>query len=95
MSCLRHSASMPAMSGVRSRKVHDGKPPVWFESTALGSAAHSTPHAETSGSATVAEHCPTQETSWMVRSRFGAATGSLEGMAGFSSLRGMRNGPEV
>ena len=40
-----------------------GNPPVWFESTAQGRMAHSTPQAETSGSATVVEHCPTQEMS--------------------------------
>ena len=38
-------------------------PPVWLESIAGGSTAHSTPQAETSGSATVVEHCPTQEMS--------------------------------
>jgi hypothetical protein len=39
-----------------------------------GSTAHSTPQAETSGKATVVEHCPTQEISCMVRSLFMAFT---------------------
>ena len=60
MFCATHAASTFASSSVKSLNVHVLKPPVWFERIAGGRTAHSTPHALTSGSATVVEHCPTQ-----------------------------------
>ena len=45
-------------------------PLVWVERTAVGITAASTPIAEISGSATVEEHFPKQEISWMVTIRF-------------------------
>ena len=72
MPCSTHFASTLGSSPVRSAKLHVLKPPVWFERIAGGRTAHSTPHAETSGSATVVEHCPTHDMSWMVRSLFTA-----------------------
>ena len=41
---------------------------VWVDSTAEGRMTVSMPQAEMTGSATVKEHCPKQEISWMVRS---------------------------
>ena len=43
------------------------KPAVCVESTAEGSTLVSIPHAEIIGNATVKEHCPTQEMSWIVK----------------------------
>ena len=58
-----------AISSARSRKVKLGKA-VWVDSTAVGMTAVSTPQAEITGSATVSEHFPTQETSCTVTIRF-------------------------
>ena len=43
---------------------------VWVESTAVGTMEHSTPMAEIMGRATVKEHLPRQEISWMLTMRF-------------------------
>ena len=43
---------------------------VWVDSTAVGRIAVSTPMAEMMGSATVREHLPMQEISWIVTIRF-------------------------
>ena len=58
---------MAGMSSVRSRTVKPVKPAVCVESTAEGRIQVSSPAAERIGSATVSEHWPTQEMSWMVR----------------------------
>ena len=55
------------ISSVRSLKVKSLKPAVWVESIAEGSMQVSIPQADRMGSATVIEHCPTQEISWMVK----------------------------
>ena len=59
-------AAIPSMSSVKSRKVNPEKPAVWVERMAEGKMMVSIPHADKMGSATVKEHCPTQEMSWMV-----------------------------
>ena len=43
---------------------------VWVDSTAVGRMVVSTPMAEMTGRATVMEHLPRQEMSWMVSMRF-------------------------
>jgi len=43
---------------------------VWVDKTAVGRTAVSIPMAESTGRATVREHFPTQEISWMVTIRF-------------------------
>ena len=58
---------MGTMSTVRSRYVKPVNPPVCVESTAVGSPEHSMPTDEMIGSATVREHLPTQEMSWIAR----------------------------
>ena len=50
----------------RSRLMKPGNM-VWVLSTAVGTMAHSTAMAEITGSATVSEHCPTQEMSCTVK----------------------------
>ena len=71
------------MSSVRSRKVKPEKPAVWFESTADGRIHVSVPEAERIGSATVMEHCPTHEMSWIVRILlYAIITPSARGRAG-------------
>lgn len=60
---------MGRRSSVRSRKVKPGSR-LWVDSTAVGTMAHSTPMAERMGSATVREHFPRQEMSWMLMIRF-------------------------
>ena len=44
--------------------------PVWVDRTAVGRMLHSTPMALMMGRATVREHFPTQEMSWMLTMRF-------------------------
>lgn len=64
-----HTLQMGAMSSVRSRKVNLLNC-VCVESTAVGNIAASMPKEEMMGSATVKEHFPTQEMSWIVRILF-------------------------
>lgn len=66
MLCSFQLSLILGISSVRSQKVNFEKA-VWFESTAEGIIAVSTPQAEIIGSATVREHCPTQEISCIVR----------------------------
>ena len=66
-------AAMGGISSVRSRKVKPSKA-VWVDSTAVGMTAVSTPQAEMIGKATVREHLPMQEMSWMVTIRFNAGS---------------------
>ena len=51
------------ISWVRSWKVKPENPPVWVDSTAVGTTQVSTPMAEMMGRATVREHFPRQEIS--------------------------------
>ena len=67
MFSLRQCAATAGMSSVRSRTVKPVKPAVCVESTAEGRMQVSAPAAERIGSATVSEHWPTQEMSWIVR----------------------------
>ena len=46
------------------------KPPVWVDSTAVGMPAHSMPAAEIIGNATVSEHLPKQDISWIAATLF-------------------------
>src|SRR5699024_2824889 len=55
--------AMGSIWSVRSRKVQPVNSPVWVEKRAVGIQAHSTPVAETTGSATVSEHFPKPEMS--------------------------------
>ena len=57
---------MSFISSVRSRKVKPVNPPVCVDRTAVGITAAYTPIAEITGSATVKEHFPKQEISWIV-----------------------------
>ena len=56
-------SEMGWISWVRSWKVKPENPPVWVESTAVGTTQVSTPMAEMMGRATVREHFPRQEIS--------------------------------
>ena len=47
---------------------------MWVDNTAVGMTAVSTPQAEMIGKATVREHLPMQEMSWMVTIRFNAGS---------------------
>ncbi len=62
-------SAMPGMSSVRSWKVNPSNA-VWVERTVVGRTAHSMPAAEMMGRASVREHLPTPEMSWMVSTRF-------------------------
>lgn len=55
--------AMGSIWSVRSRKVQPVNSPVCVEKSAVGMQAHSTPVAETTGSATVSEHFPKPEIS--------------------------------
>ena len=57
--------AMGSISSDRSRNVQ----PVNSLSTAVGMHAHSTPVAEMTGSATVSEHLPSPDRSWMAAMR--------------------------
>ena len=57
--CLRISGR----SSVKSLTVNPVKPAVWVDKTAEGRIAVSIPKAETTGNATVIEHCPKQDMS--------------------------------
>ena len=57
---------MDGKSSVRSLTVKSVKPDVCVERTAEGRIAVSIPNAEIIGSATVIEHCPKHEMSWIV-----------------------------
>ena len=67
MSRVCQCSSMGTMSSVRSRYVNPVKPPVCVESTAVGRPEHSMPTDEMIGMATVSEHLPTQDMSWIAR----------------------------
>ncbi|MBQ6842429.1 MAG: ABC transporter permease, partial [Firmicutes bacterium] len=58
--------SIAGKSSVRSLKVYPLNPAVCAESTAEGSMQVSIPHADSIGSATVREHCPTHDISCIV-----------------------------
>ena len=63
-----HAARIFFISYVKSRQLHLSKA-VWFERTAVGSTQVSMPYAESTGSATVSEHRPTQDKSCIVSVR--------------------------
>ena len=70
MFSLAQWSEMGSISWVRSWKVKFLKPPVWVDRTAVGTTQVSTPIAEMMGRATVREHLPRQEISWMETTRF-------------------------
>ena len=63
-------AAKTRMSSVMSRTTYPSNPPVWVESTAVGSATASTPQADTMGSPTLREHLPRQDRSLISIARF-------------------------
>ena len=69
---------------LRSRRVQPVNSPVCVLSSAVGMHAHSTPVAETTGSATVSEHLPKPETSLTAQSLF--SFGSLFSIAAIVAL---------
>ena len=73
MPCAFQWAAMGRISSVKSRKVKPSNA-VWVDNTAVGMTAVSTPQAEMIGKATVREHLPMQEMSWMVTIRFNAGS---------------------
>ena len=62
-------SAIPGMSSVRSWNVKPSKA-VWVERTVVGRTAHSMPAAEMMGRASVREHFPMPEMSWIVSTRF-------------------------
>ena len=62
-SCAQCRA-MGSIWSERSRNVQPVNSPVWVLSSAVGMHAHSTPVADTTGSATVSEHLPKPDTSF-------------------------------
>lgn len=72
-------------------------PPVWVESTAVGMTVHSRPAAEIIGSATVREHLPKHEMSWIARTRFCLSMAPVSPSAVIKMpqrMRGRRRGAE-
>ena len=69
-------AATLGISSVMSRKVNPSKPPVWVERKAVGSGQHWMPMADRMGMATVREHRPKPDMSWMAATRGVSMIGS-------------------